>query len=173
MPWTTFESPIKKKPVELGLELGPKNCISILDVPFGYYVVKTHDLGAAYIQVCNSDSADLAVKKPSTTLGISQLIAFLDVVLNLDENVCFTPKFFTSFEVGGKLFLELTEESIELIKTHGRVRAFFNKPEFIDVHLSMSQICFHQEEEEPLWGEAYVDQSKILEERLRRAKRGD
>lgn len=107
----------------------------------------------------DEETVKIAAKPHSGNPGTSQLIAFLDIALNLSYSEDLCPKFFDKFTVQGQTFNQLTLDNIELIRQAGCVTAHLNMPEFNANAMQSHQIIFHSEGEEPQFGEPYLDRA--------------
>ena len=139
----------------------------MLEVPFGCFLTKYHDLGDCYLEILNETSVRLAIKPIKQPHATSQIIVFLDIATNLSEGCDLSPKFFKKLSVAGREFTKLTAECVELIHKTGEVTACLNTPEFTAVDLEGYQIVFHREGERPAFGEAYLDKAVALRNSLR------
>lgn len=144
------------------MDLGESDHLSILDTPFNLFCSNYLDVGQAYLVVINDKEALLKVKIRDSIVGITQMVALLDVTLNLNEEDLSDP-FFSSFQVGETTFCTLTVEAITAIKAYQQVRLFFNNPNFTAGMMNCQQIIFHRANEEPNYGEAYAQKCRNLQ----------
>ena len=160
--WAHFYSNIKATPQELGLDLGENNHLSILDTPFNLFSSNYLDIDQIYIVILNKQEALLKSKMPNSVTGISQIVAFLDTTLTLTEEKDLSGPFFSKFQIGEKIFTELTIEAIKAIKCTQEVKLYVNTPSFDTSTLSHQQIIFHKPTEEPAYGEHYARKCRNL-----------
>lgn len=118
--WDKFYNSVEGKPSDYGLSLGKKNYIAIIDTPFDLYLTSFHDFGSAYLKCLTPETAELSIYEKGNTLGISQIIAFLDVCTLPTEDEL-EPTIISQFIVGNQMFTTLTKEAIYLIKINPKV----------------------------------------------------
>lgn len=166
MKWDSFHSNIKKNPKDLGLDLGLRNCLAILDMPYGLITTDVHDLGESYIQSLENDQVLIKVKEPWTVTGVTQVVVFLDRVLTAEQEETGVSNFFSYFTVNNHKFTYLSEDAIKLIFEHKQVVATLNSPEFTMQDLESQQIVFYEDGSQPIFGEPYLDQAILLKKKL-------
>lgn len=159
--WTQFLSPIKKTPQELDIDLGEANNIHIVDLPVGWYVTPFHKINEFYLKIIDAHRAEIAPFEKDNSLATSQIVAFLDVVLNLSEEEDMSPRFFSKLEVDNQEFHQLDEEFIRKLKKHQKVIAYFNEPAFNSANMEVHQIAFHRANDEPTYGAKYIENSLV------------
>jgi hypothetical protein len=163
--WTRFYSNINKSPKELGLDLGVFSCLAIRDTPFGLFYSNYFDLGQAYIVITDDESTIIKVKNPNDIIGITQIVAFIDTTMATDEEGLSVP-LFAGFIVGNTVYYSLTVEAVAAIKLNQRVEFIFNTPYFTINRMRCQQILFYKENEEPVFGEDYIQKCHNIQIRF-------
>lgn len=165
--WTTFLSNIKNTPNALGISLGTQDHVSILDVPFSLQCTKIHNLGHAYIEVLDNNQLKIAPISQNDPLGISQAIVITDVLLSLSSvEGSIDPSMITTLHIGEETFTELTERAIELFKIKQCLYADIDTDCYPGPALEGYQFVFHSKDEEPGFGEPYIDRCMELQNQL-------
>lgn len=165
MIWNKFLSNIKQNPEDLGLSLGKKNHPLISDMFFAEYATNYHDFGESYMVITSDKTASAKIKQPNSVVGVTQLVAYLDVGFNTEEATeGFSPKLIQKVISDGQEFEELNIKLISAIKKTETVEIFFRSESYSLFALQVHQICFFEENEDTfaLVGRPYLEKAHIL-----------
>lgn len=135
-------------------------------MPFRLQTTTLHNLGSAYMQSLEDDMIKIKPITNNDTIGITQCVAILDTMLTLSEEVDLAPPMVTEFSVAGQVFYELGERAILLILQHQTIICKLNIACYNSLNFESHQFCFHRGEDEPVFGEAYIDNCVALQNTL-------
>lgn len=136
-------------PRELAIDLGEANNTHIVDLPLGWYVTPFDKINEFYLKIIDAHRAEIAAFEKDNNPTTSQIVAFLDVVLNLSKKEDKSPCFFSKLEIDDQEFHQLDEEFIKKLKKHQKVIAYFNEPAISSANIKVHKIAFNRANDEP------------------------